>query len=123
MKFLLIAVALILAIYIGLQIFASSVVDSGLDQAVKKGAVILDVRTASEFEKGHIEGATNISLGTIRERWVELDSSKTYILCCSHGLRSAKVKSILTEKGFENVLNGGIWTELEKVVEASRGKN
>jgi len=80
---------------------------------VKNGAVILDVRTEGEFRTGHIRGAKNISLGTIRQRYIELDPAKTYITVCSHGLRSVKAEQILKEKGFRHVYNGGAWIDLQ----------
>ncbi|WP_410493345.1 rhodanese-like domain-containing protein [Chryseobacterium sp. 3008163] len=52
-----------------------------------------------------------MSLGTIRESYVELDPDKTYITVCSHGLRSVKVENILKEKGFKKVYNGGAWSD------------
>ncbi len=71
---------------------------------------------------GHVIGSVNISLGTIRERYVELDTSKTYITCCSHGLRSLKVESILKDKGFKNVYNGGTWSDLEEMINQMSSK-
>ena len=65
---------------------------------------------------GHIEGSVNVSLGTIRERYIELDPRKIYITCCSHGLRSVKAETILKSKGFKNVYNGGAWSDLEKII-------
>lgn len=114
MKNLIIAGSILLVIYIGYRVYKYSTLDNGLDKLVKEGAVILDVRTPQEFEVEHIKGAVNISLGTIRERYVELDSSKTYITVCSHGLRSVKAESILKEKGFKHVYNGGAWSDLQK---------
>jgi rhodanese-related sulfurtransferase len=94
----------------------------GLDKKIANGAIILDVRTVGEYETGHIEGSINIPLGTIRERYTELDTNKAYITCCSHGLRSVKVVSLLKERGFKSVFNGGAWTDLEKIVNAQKAK-
>lgn len=100
--------------YLAYRIYRYQTLDQGLDKLIKNGAVILDVRTEKEFETGHIAGSQNISLGTIRERYIELDPEKTYITVCSHGLRSVKVENILKEKGFKNVHNGGAWSDLQK---------
>ncbi|WP_405415267.1 rhodanese-like domain-containing protein [Maribacter sp. Asnod1-A12] len=99
------------------KIYRYHTIDNDLGKKVTKGAIILDVRTDSEYSKGHIEGSVNIPLGTIRESYSELDSTKTYITYCSHGLRSAKVKNILKEKGFKEVYNGGVMTDLEAIIE------
>jgi phage shock protein E len=105
-----------LIVYVGYRTFRFATLSNGLEQKIAKGAVILDVRTAKEFEMGHIDGSINISLGEIRHRYTVLDSTKTYITVCSHGLRSVKVVSILNERGFKNVYNGGAWNDLEKIV-------
>lgn len=114
MKNILIFLGIILVIYVVYRIYKYQTLDNGLYQLIKNGAVILDVRTEKEYATGHIAGSQNISLGTIRERYVELDPDKTYITVCSHGLRSVKVENILKEKGFKKVYNGGAWSDLQK---------
>jgi phage shock protein E len=109
-------VGVTLLFYVSYRTYRFTTIDKGLETKIANGAIILDVRTKTEFEMGHIDGSLNISLGTIRERYIELDTAKTYITCCSHGLRSVKVETILKEKGFKNVFNGGAWTDLEKIV-------
>ncbi|MFC7345129.1 rhodanese-like domain-containing protein [Chryseobacterium zhengzhouense] len=114
MKNVLIFCGIIFAIYVVYRIYKYQTLDMGLDKLIKNGAIILDVRTEKEYETGHIAGSQNISLGTIRERYVELDPNKIYITVCSHGLRSVKVENILKEKGFKHVHNGGAWSDLQK---------
>ncbi|WP_034761082.1 rhodanese-like domain-containing protein [Chryseobacterium gregarium] len=114
MKNILIFCGIILTVYVVYRIYRYQTLDNGLDQLIKNGAVILDVRTEKEYETGHIRNSENISLGTIRERYTELDPGKTYITVCSHGLRSVKAEQILKEKGFRNVHNGGAWSDLQK---------
>lgn len=110
----------LLLVYVGYRTYRLLMLADGLDKKIADGAVILDVRTVQEYETGHIEGAINISLGSIRERYRELDPNKTYITTCSHGLRSVKVENILKERGFKKVFNGGAWTDLEKIVLAQK---
>ena len=110
----------LLVVYLGYRTYRLVMLADGLDKKIADGAVILDVRTAEEYRTGHIEGAVNISLGSIRERYRELDPNKTYITTCSHGLRSVKVENILKERGFKKVFNGGAWTDLEKIVLAQK---
>ena len=117
MRTALIIAAVLLLIYISYRTYRFMTLDNGLEAKISKGAIILDVRTEREFQTGHIAGALNISLGTIRERYTELDSSKTYITCCSHGLRSVKAENILKDRGFKNVYNGGAWVDLQKLAE------
>lgn len=82
-------------------------------QLVKEGAVILDVRSKSEYEGGHIKGSVNITLDSLHNNLNKLrDKDKTIITCCASGMRSAGAKSILKANGYTNVLNGGGWQSL-----------
>lgn len=116
MKSVLMFCGIALTVYVVYRVYQYQTLDNGLDQLIKKGAVILDVRTEKEYKMGHIEGSLNISLGTIRERYTELDPDKTYITVCSHGLRSVKAETILKERGFTHVHNGGAWSDLQKII-------
>lgn len=116
MKYVFITAGILLAIYVTYRIYRFATLDDGLEEKIANGAIILDVRTEAEYEMGHIDGSMNISLGSIRERYTELDSEKTYITTCSHGLRSVKVESLLKERGFKNVFNGGAWSDLNELV-------
>lgn len=116
MKSVLMFCGIALTVYVVYRVYQYQTLDNGLDQLIKKGAVILDVRTEKEYKMGHIEGSLNISLGTIRERYTELDPDKTYITVCSHGLRSVKAQTILKERGFTHVHNGGAWSDLQKII-------
>ncbi|WP_431609639.1 rhodanese-like domain-containing protein [Chryseobacterium sp. 'Rf worker isolate 10'] len=117
MKNLLLFCGIALIVYIVYKVYRFQTLDNGLPELLKKRAVILDVRTEKEYDTGHIEGSVNISLGTIRERYVELDPEKTYITVCSHGLRSVKAENILKERGFKHIYNGGAWTDLQKTIQ------
>lgn len=76
MKSLIIICGIAFMLYVVYKVYRFQTLDDGLPQLLKKGAVILDVRTEKEYETGHIENSVNISLGTIRERYVELDPKK-----------------------------------------------
>lgn len=70
--------------------------------------IILDVRTSIEFREGHLPGAINMS--NVKEGIKHLDPSKTYLLHCRVGGRSAVASQLLVNAGFEKVfnLNGSI---------------
>lgn len=76
-------------------------------------AVILDVRTADEWNRGIIPGAINIDIykgqGFIDEV-EQLDKSKTYYVYCAAGARSGQACSIMQQLGFTDTYNlmGGI---------------
>lgn len=72
--------------------------------------VLLDVRTAEEYDAGHIEGAILMPVAEIEERWRELDTERNTIVYCQSGKRSAHAISLLQDKGFLRLRNlkGGI---------------
>lgn len=86
----------------------------------REKAVILDVRTETEFDRGHIPGAVNIRLGKLRTEKFTFDKNTKIITCCSHGLRSIKAVSILKNRGYKQVINGGAWTDLQQCIETTR---
>ncbi len=73
----------------------------------EKGAVVLDVRTAKEFKAGHLAGATNLDWNSndFDSAAARLDRSKTYLVHCAAGVRSAKACRKLEELGFTNLVN------------------
>ncbi len=70
-----------------------------------QGALLVDVRTEYEYQKGHIDGAINIPLQEI-ENHKELQS-KTVILYCHSGMRAITAKKKLNKLGNDKVYNLG----------------
>lgn len=64
-------------------------------------SLLLDVRTEDEFKNGHLEGAVNIPLDSLRGRIGELDKSKEILEYCQIGLRGYVASRILTQNGFK----------------------
>lgn len=80
---------------------------------IEQGAIILDVRSKSEFGSGHIKGAVNIPVDSLRANLNKLkDKNIPVITCCASGMRSASAKNILKANGFTHVYNGGGWQSL-----------
>ena len=77
-----------------------------------KKAVILDIRTPEEFEKGRIGGAINIDFYEPHfwDKLSELDKDRAYKIYCNSGRKSKDAIQIMRELGFTNVkeLSGGI---------------
>ena len=74
---------------------------------LSQGAIILDVRTVSEFSSGHLLDAINIPVSELKSQASELDSKKPVVVYCASGMRSRRAKGILGELGFENVIDIG----------------
>lgn len=78
-----------------------------IDDIVKKGGCLLDVRTDVEFEAGHIDGSVNIDLDELRGRIDEIAVPKDapiYVVC-KVGLRAYIAIQILKGRGFKKLYN------------------
>ena len=83
---------------------------------------LLDVRTAEEFDEGHLAGALNIDQAQsdfLEKAKAKLSTDKTIAIYCRSGRRSASAAGRLAAEGFRCVnLTGGIlaWKEAGKDV-------
>jgi len=78
---------------------------------LQKGeAQLIDVREMWEWAQLRIPGARLIPKGEVLRRLHELDPSRTIIVQCASGQRSAEVTQLLRQRGYERVYNlaGGI---------------
>jgi rhodanese-related sulfurtransferase len=105
----------------------SGIAQVGVNEAVqlinRRDAHVLDVREAGEFSAGHIGGARNIPLGTLKSRLGEIDKWKEHpvLLHCATGNRSQGAAATLKAAGFKEVFNlrGGLgaWQQAGMPVE------
>jgi rhodanese-related sulfurtransferase len=70
-------------------------------------ALVIDVRPAAEYAKGHILGARNIPAAELERRAAELDKfkAKPVIVSCGDGNRAGDAVALLRRSGFGNVVN------------------
>jgi phage shock protein E len=69
-------------------------------QRVAAGATLVDVRTPEEFAMGHIQGARNIPVQEIAQRFAEIPRGEV-VLYCRSGARSASAAQFLRSQGYE----------------------
>jgi phage shock protein E len=84
-----------------------------LNELMASGAIIVDVRTPAEYKDGHVKGAINLPLQTLGNNLNKLKKDQVIITCCRSGSRSGMAKRMLKANGFEQVHNGGAWTNLK----------
>lgn len=90
----------------------------GIGQAVREGAVIIDLRTAYEYDQGHIPHSLNIPADRIKANIGRIrDLRKPVILCCSGGSHCWEAAAYLREAGIPRVINGGDWQSLLRKVQ------
>jgi len=93
--------------------------DSGSDlkELIANGAIIIDVRTAGEFNTGHIVGSKNIPLDSIGSNLSELKGLNVPVItCCASGMRSGVAARQLESVGVK-AINGGSWYSVKLVAE------
>jgi phage shock protein E len=91
-----------------------------IKEAIKKGAVIIDVRTPHEFDNGRIPGSINIPVDRISVSVERIRSmKKPVIVCCNSGARSSQAKDMLKSGGIQEVYNGGSWESVLKMINKS----
>jgi rhodanese-related sulfurtransferase len=74
--------------------------------------VVLDVRTPGEFRQQSLKGAINIDVmgSAFASAIAKLDKSKSYLVYCRSGSRSASACGLMASNGFTSLYNlsGGI---------------
>jgi len=80
--------------------------------------VVIDVRTKSEYDEGHIKDCLFIPHDEIKEKIEEFvkDKNTPINVYCKGGRRAGKAKTALLEMGYKNISNlGGYSDALKKV--------
>ncbi len=62
--------------------------------------VVIDVRTAEEFAKGHVPGAINIPHDQIASRLADVPKDKDVVLYCHSGRRAGLAATVLQDHGY-----------------------
>lgn len=87
-----------------------------LKKVLTDNAYLVDVRTPSEFASGSVKGAVNIPLDKISGQLSKFKGKKNIVVFCRSGNRSSQAKSILEKNGFDNVVNGGTWQNVNSAI-------
>ena len=85
-----------------------------IKEYLKKGAIVLDVRTKQEWDEGHVAGSKHIVLTIIPLEIEQIKSwNKPVIAVCRSGARSGQATQFLAQHGVD-VINGGPWQNVVK---------
>ena len=83
--------------------------------AAQRGALIVDVREAPEWQQARIPGAMHLPLSQLVERADELPSDRPLVLQCAAGMRSQQAAGYLRDLGYDasNLQTGirGWWAD------------
>jgi hydroxyacylglutathione hydrolase len=77
---------------------------------VRAEDTLVDVRTTTEWQEGHLEGALHVPLARLPDRAAALDRSASLVVYCQSGVRAIVAASALRQLGFTRVamLAGGL---------------
>lgn len=88
-----------------------------IQEYLKNGAVVLDVRTLAEYEEGHVEGSEHIVLDRIPGNVATVKGyGKQVIAVCRSGARSGQATDYLKQQGID-IINGGPWENVDQYVD------
>lgn len=100
----------VISIIIGCKVYSDSKTRKNIQQL--KNAQYIDVRTQEEFDSGNHPKSINIPLSQFNKNLSKVDKNRPIVVVCRSGNRSGKAKKILESLGYQNVINGGSWTNL-----------
>ena len=83
---LIIIILVLLILFKTLSIFKKP--DRNIKEFIEDGAIIIDVRTESEFKSGNIKNSINVPLKDLMYRVNEFSKEKKYITVCAIGMRA-----------------------------------
>jgi len=86
------------------------------EELMNEGAVLIDVRSASEYAEGHLDNSINLTVDTIGVNIEKLVSDKNtkIIVYCRSGNRSATAANTLINLGYKNVYDLGAMNNCSK---------
>jgi molybdopterin/thiamine biosynthesis adenylyltransferase/rhodanese-related sulfurtransferase len=93
-------------------------------ELARDGYQVIDVREQSEWDAGHVAGATLLPMREVPDRIAEVapDRDAPILVHCASGARSARIAAWMAHSGYTNVVNmkdlvsrwkdlGGAWEE------------
>lgn len=84
-----------------------------IKEALRRGAVVIDVRTASEFDQGKLHGSINIPVDRIDINLRRIaHMHRPIIICSDSDSDNDRVISFLKANGVKEIYNGGHWTRM-----------
>lgn len=85
---------------------------------VKRGALIIDVRSPAEYAAGHLPRALNIPLTQIESLIAGKvkDKNQVLLLHCESGMRSGMAKDKLNALGYANAYNLGSYSRAARIL-------
>jgi rhodanese-related sulfurtransferase len=83
-------------------------------EIIESGSQLIDVRTDTEFEAGHITGSRHVPLADLQRESASLDQGQPVVIYCRAGNRSGPAAEAFAASGWDaHSIEGGLiaWDE------------
>src|SRR4030095_3987337 len=88
-----------------------------IKEALRRGAIVIDIRTASEFDRGKVPDSINIPIDRININLKRIVQMKAPIIICSNSdSENERVIEVLKANGVNEIYNGGSWTRVSRMM-------
>jgi len=88
-----------------------------LKEALRQGAIVIDIRAAAEFDRGKVRDSINIPVDRININLKRIVQMKRPIIICSNSdSENERVIDVLKANGVKEIYNGGNWTKLWRMM-------
>jgi len=90
-----------------------------LREALRRGAIVIDIRTAAEFDRGKVRDSINLPVDRINinlKRIVQM--KRPIIICSSSDSENERVIDVLKANGVTEIYNGGRWTKIWRMTKS-----
>lgn len=102
---ILMVIATVLVLTMPAPAVNKNIANDELTQLQAGGALVVDVRTPSEFASGHIPSAVNVPLDQLQTAAASWGKDQPIVVYCATGARSANAAAYLAGQGFRKVYN------------------
>jgi len=88
-----------------------------LKEALRRGAIVIDIRTAAEFDREKVSDSINIPIDRINinlRRIVQMN--RPIIICSNSDSENERVIDVLKANGVREIYNGGNWTKMWRMM-------
>lgn len=92
---------------LGIELKTSDIIDLDTFKTYlnRNDVQVVDLRGATEYNAGHVEGAENVFVGTLDRNLDKISRDRSVVIYCQGGDRATIGYSILARNGFTNVKN------------------
>ena len=88
-----------------------------IKDALRRDAVVIDIRTAAEFDNGKAPGSINIPIDRININLKRILRMNRPIIICSYSdSENERVISVLKANGVKEIYNGGSWIKVWRMM-------